>query len=180
MFCNLGKHNYKSLKIQTLDETDLQREVLKCTRCSKLKYIGFDVSSNIHLDNSLLWLPKLEKQKADLEIEKLHNSGLYFEYSFTSKCLNLLNINIEDFRYVISKLKKDEKILFYINHGEYWDEIERKLKFNEKYSDSIYWKNDFYGDMIRIQSTKNTTDNIKFEENCNNYENLKQILRDGI
>ena len=63
--CRSGIHKYESLCTQKVSnivggfsETELQREVLQC-ECGKVKYIGFDIATNAHLDNSLEWLPKV-------------------------------------------------------------------------------------------------------------------------
>lgn len=64
--CKIGIHKYKKLGTQTagnttggFSETQLQREVLKCKRCGKIKYVGFDIATNAHLDNSLNWSPNV-------------------------------------------------------------------------------------------------------------------------
>jgi hypothetical protein len=66
--CRLRIHNYKSLGTQSasnivggFSQTQLQREVLQC-KCGKVKYIGFDIATNSHLDNSLKWTPILTRQ----------------------------------------------------------------------------------------------------------------------
>jgi len=63
--CRLGIHKYKTLGTQKVSnvvggfsEIELQREVLKC-KCGKIKYIGFDIATNAHLDNNLKWLPNV-------------------------------------------------------------------------------------------------------------------------
>ena len=63
--CKIGIHKYKKLGTQTVSnvvggfsETQLQREVLECN-CGKIKYIGFDIATNAHLDNSLNWVPNV-------------------------------------------------------------------------------------------------------------------------
>lgn len=96
-------------------------------------------------------------EKAELEIKKLLDRGLYFKYIFDNNCTNKINIPIEEYSIsnIISKLKHDEKISFMINDGYVWNEKyhnDFKLIYNEKYADSIYWNHNFYGDFVRIDS----------------------------
>ena len=63
--CRIGIHKYKSLGTQTVSnivggfsESPLQREVLRC-KCGKIKYVGFDISTNAHLDDTLNWTPNV-------------------------------------------------------------------------------------------------------------------------
>lgn len=95
-------------------------------------------------------------EKAELEIKKLLDCGLYFKYIFDYNCTNKINIPIKEYSIsnIISKLKQDEKISFMINDGYVWNENHDvfKLIYNEKYADSIYWKHIFYGDFVRVDS----------------------------
>ena len=68
--CGLGLHSYKSIGTQSVTNTvggfsmtPLNREVEKCENCNKLRFIGFDISTNSHLDETLNWQPKLNRNE---------------------------------------------------------------------------------------------------------------------
>jgi hypothetical protein len=63
--CKIGIHRFKTVGTQSANgvvggfsEISLHREVLKCD-CGKIKYIGFDIATNAHLDDSLVWKPNV-------------------------------------------------------------------------------------------------------------------------
>lgn len=98
-------------------------------------------------------------EKAKLEIKKLLDSGLNFEYDFDYDCVNKVNLAINEEGYsikdIVSKLKQGEKITFMINDGDTWNGKqgnESKFLYNEKYDGSIYWEHDTYGDWVRVDS----------------------------
>ena len=64
--CKLGVHNYKTIGQQNVPNmvggfsmVTLSRGVEKCERCSKVHFVGYDIATNAHLDETLNWQPKL-------------------------------------------------------------------------------------------------------------------------
>jgi len=64
-FCKIGIHKYKSIGTQMAKNVvggfsgiQLQREMLKCN-CGKIKYVGYDIATNVHLDDTLDWQPNI-------------------------------------------------------------------------------------------------------------------------
>ena len=63
--CKVGIHKFKVTGIQTVinlvgcfSGIQLHREVRKCD-CGKVKYIGFDIATDAHLDDKLDWKPNV-------------------------------------------------------------------------------------------------------------------------
>jgi hypothetical protein len=64
--CKLGVHDYETIGSQNVkgvvggfSMTPLIRDVKKCKRCDKVHFVGYDISTNAHLDGTLDWQPKL-------------------------------------------------------------------------------------------------------------------------
>lgn len=64
--CKLGLHNYETIGTQyvqglvgSFSMTPLMRDNRKCKRCGKLHFVGYDIATNAHLDNTLDWQPKI-------------------------------------------------------------------------------------------------------------------------
>lgn len=62
--CLLGLHSYTDIGSQKANnvvcgfsETPIIRMVKKCKVCGKIKYIGLNISTNAHNDNTLNWQP---------------------------------------------------------------------------------------------------------------------------
>ncbi|MEK0337390.1 MAG: hypothetical protein QQN41_08155 [Nitrosopumilus sp.] len=60
--CKLEIHQFEQIDFQTahgvvggFSMCPLHRVVKKCTICGKIKYIGLDIATNAHLDNTLNW-----------------------------------------------------------------------------------------------------------------------------
>lgn len=96
--------------------------------------------------------------KAKLEIEKIKSCGLSFNYEFDFNVINKYMFCIFEegttLKDIISKLKENEIIFFLVNDGQFsnGDYKDYKLSYDEKYDGSIYWKSDYYGDCVRIDS----------------------------
>lgn len=98
-------------------------------------------------------------EKAEKEVKALLDSGLDFKYDFNTRASDVVNlsINVEgrSMKDIISKLKEGEIISFLINDGQTWNgksENDCKFLYDEKYDNSIYWENTFYGDGVRVSS----------------------------
>ena len=64
--CKLGIHSYNIIGRQMakgvcggFSMTQLQRIVKKCAHCGHMKYEGFDIATNAHLDDTLNWQPTI-------------------------------------------------------------------------------------------------------------------------
>ena len=85
-------------------------------------------------------------QKAEKEIKELIDRyGLNFTYDFDSSVINKLMFPINKEGYtikdIVSKLKPDEKIIFFLNDGQTWNGKqgnESKFMYNSKYDKSTY------------------------------------------
>ena len=102
----------------------------------------------------------METEKAEKEIKSLLDSGLSFDYKIDMNIINKKMFCIEQegfsMKDIISKLKEGEKILFYLNDG-YRSDWDNKKGYSPRYQikdreGSIYWKNDTYGECVRIDS----------------------------
>lgn len=65
--CILGGHNYETIGNQNVyglvggfSMISPMREVRKCKDCGNVYFIGCDISTNIHLDETINWQPKLK------------------------------------------------------------------------------------------------------------------------
>ena len=65
--CIIGLHNYKIIGIQKVQNivggfsmSPLIREVRQCRTCNKTSFVGYDIATNAHLDETLNWIPKLD------------------------------------------------------------------------------------------------------------------------
>ena len=130
-------------------------------------------------------------EKAEKEIKLLHDNGLIFDYDFSYNPINKITFAINEEGYglkdIISKLKKGEKISFLINDGKtIFDKNigTGNFIYNEKYDNSIYWENEFYGDCVRADSNigtlqewiKTEEEKYKIEENNMNTVNYCQTI----
>ena len=64
--CIIGLHDDEVLGTQTVTNiaggfsmVPLMRIVEKCKRCGLKHYVGLDISTDAHLDNTLNWTPEL-------------------------------------------------------------------------------------------------------------------------
>jgi len=64
--CKIGVHNYKTIGQQNVPNVvggfsmiTLNREVKKCKSCGKVHFIGYDIATNAHLNETFDWQPKL-------------------------------------------------------------------------------------------------------------------------
>ena len=64
--CKLNLHDYENVGTQHtknivggLSMTQLTRDVKKCKVCGKIHFIGYDIATNAHLDETIDWYPKL-------------------------------------------------------------------------------------------------------------------------
>lgn len=62
----MGVHNYETIGSQNtkglvggFSMIPLMRGVKKCKRCGKVYFVGYDIGTNAHLDETLDWQPKL-------------------------------------------------------------------------------------------------------------------------
>jgi len=65
--CKIGFHRYEVIGNQStkgvvggFSMTTLVREVSKCGRCGKVKFYGYDIATDAHLDETLDWKPKFK------------------------------------------------------------------------------------------------------------------------
>jgi len=64
--CLLGLHKYSNIGQQSVPDmvgcfsmVPLKRGVETCERCGKVNYVAYDISTNVHLDETLNWHPEL-------------------------------------------------------------------------------------------------------------------------
>lgn len=124
----------------------------------------------------------MKTEKAEQEIKKLFDSGLYFKYEFSYMCMNKYMFAINEKNYslkdIISRLKPNEKIIFMLNNGETWngeyDSSKCKFFYDEKYDGSIYWNHVIYGDRVRIDSDQGSIKELVMEAEKKFTVNMKE------
>jgi len=64
--CKIGLHKYTHIGTQTVNGlvegfsmSPIMRGVDKCIFCGKIKYIRYNIGSDVHLDDDLNWKPKI-------------------------------------------------------------------------------------------------------------------------
>lgn len=64
--CRFGIHDYKTIGNQSVtgvvggfSMSPIMRTVDKCKRCDKVNFVCCDIATNVHLDETLNWQPKL-------------------------------------------------------------------------------------------------------------------------
>lgn len=67
--CKFGLHSYEIICTQkvpnmfnAMSGSPIMRDVKKCIRCGNLSYFGYDALSNLHLNNTLNWEPKIKNK----------------------------------------------------------------------------------------------------------------------
>ena len=103
----------------------------------------------------------MNTRRAEKEIKSLLDSGINFDYKIDMDVINKIMFCIEKDGYaikdIVSKLKEGEKLSFYLNDGYRVDWDDKKGKYSpmchvKDREGSIYWKNDRYGECVRIDS----------------------------
>jgi hypothetical protein len=97
----------------------------------------------------------MNTDKAEKEIEDLLKVGYNFKYIIDNYIINKFMFKFSSFDTIISKLKDNEKILFYLNDGCVWNGKmgnDNKVHYITEFDGSIYWWHENYGNCIRIDS----------------------------
>lgn len=119
----------------------------------------------------------LDTKKAERQLKKFkkkinfnYEVGYFSVMDFTSFAIEIDGYSLEN---ILLSLREGEVIKFLLNDGfKYNNKYKQTYNFlkETKYSGSIYWENEYYGDTIRIKS--NYPD---FVENIHN--NAKLVIR---
>ena len=88
----------------------------------------------------------MNTKKAELEIGKIKETGLKFNYGFDHNNINKFMFDIEQKGYsiedIINKCDSGEKIIFMLNDGKTWNGKmgdKHKMIYSKKEDGSIYW-----------------------------------------
>lgn len=64
--CKIGLHKYQNIGTQyakgivgSFSMALLMRDVEKCKICGKINFVAYDIATNAHLDETIIWHPKL-------------------------------------------------------------------------------------------------------------------------